>query len=63
MHALWQQCVAAGVEFAEEWYVTDLVLADDGKQTSGIDALANEMQRQGLITLQDDEKIGIRLVK
>lgn len=31
LHALWQQCVAAGVEFAEEWYVTDLVLADDGK--------------------------------
>ena len=28
--------VAAGVEFAEEWYVTDLVLADDGKQAAGI---------------------------
>ena len=36
LHALWQQCVAAGVEFAEEWYVTDLVLADDGKQVAGI---------------------------
>ena len=36
LHALWQQCVAAGVEFAEEWYVTDLVLADDGKQAAGI---------------------------
>ena len=36
LHVLWQQCVAAGVEFAEEWYVTDLVLADDGKQAAGI---------------------------
>ena len=36
LHALWQQCVAAGVEFAEEWYVTVLVLADDGKQAAGI---------------------------
>ena len=36
LHALWQQCVAAGVEFAEEWYVTDLALADDGKQAAGI---------------------------
>ena len=33
LHALWQQCVADGVEFAEEWYVTDLVVSDDdGKQ-------------------------------
>ena len=30
LHTLWQQCVAAGVEFAEEWYVTDLVLDGDG---------------------------------
>ncbi|KAB7790110.1 FAD-binding protein [Bifidobacterium leontopitheci] len=32
LHTLWQQCVAAGVTFAEEWYVTDLVLdgSDDG---------------------------------
>ena len=29
LHALWQQCVAQGVEFAEEWYVTDLVLANE----------------------------------
>ena len=26
LHALWQQCLRRGVEFAEEWYVTDLVL-------------------------------------
>ncbi|OZG57565.1 succinate dehydrogenase [Bifidobacterium myosotis] len=29
LHTLWQQCVAQGVEFAEEWYVTDLVLANE----------------------------------
>ena len=38
LFSLWQQCVAEGVEFAEEWYVTDLVLADDGKQAAGIAA-------------------------
>lgn len=26
LYSLWQQCVKEGVEFAEEWYVTDLVL-------------------------------------
>ncbi|KFF30872.1 FAD-binding protein [Bifidobacterium bombi] len=26
LYALWQQCVHAGIEFAEEWYVTDLVV-------------------------------------
>ncbi|PXY83573.1 succinate dehydrogenase [Bifidobacterium asteroides] len=26
LHALWQQCLRQGVEFAEEWYVTDLVV-------------------------------------
>ncbi|WP_101622873.1 FAD-binding protein [Bifidobacterium parmae] len=36
LHALWQQCVAAGVAFAEEWYVTDLVLADDGAKAAGV---------------------------
>ena len=36
LHALWQQCVAAGVTFAEEWYVTDLVLTHDGAQAAGI---------------------------
>lgn len=36
LHALWQQCVAAGVQFAEEWYVTDLVLSEDGSEVRGI---------------------------
>ncbi|MBT1170485.1 FAD-dependent oxidoreductase [Bifidobacterium sp. SO4] len=39
LHTLWQQCVAQGVEFAEEWYVTDLVLTEDGSQAAGIVAL------------------------
>lgn len=39
LHTLWQQCVAQGVEFAEEWYVTDLVLTEDGSQVAGIVAL------------------------
>ncbi|OXN00463.1 FAD-binding protein [Bifidobacterium vansinderenii] len=30
LHALWQQCVKEGVEFAEEWYVSDLVVERDG---------------------------------
>lgn len=36
LHALWQQCVANGVEFAEEWYVTDLVLSEDGTRAAGV---------------------------
>ena len=36
LHALWQQCVANGVEFAEEWYVTDLVLNEDGTRAAGV---------------------------
>lgn len=36
LHALWQQCVAAGVEFAEEWYVTDLVLDETGAKAEGV---------------------------
>ena len=28
LFSLWQQCVAEGVEFAEEWYVTDLVVSE-----------------------------------
>ena len=36
LHTLWQQCVGVGVEFAEEWQVTDLVLADDGRRVAGI---------------------------
>ena len=39
LHALWQQCVAQGVEFAEEWYVTDLALTEDGTKAAGIVAL------------------------
>ena len=36
LHALWQQCVKEGVEFAEEWYVSDLVMErdDNGKATA-----------------------------
>lgn len=36
LHTLWQQCVAAGVEFAEEWYVTDLVLDEDRSRVAGV---------------------------
>ncbi|MBW3095321.1 FAD-binding protein [Bifidobacterium sp. 64T4] len=36
LHALWQQCVSNGVEFAEEWYVTDLVLNEDGTRAAGV---------------------------
>lgn len=36
LHTLWQQCVAAGVEFAEEWYVTDLALTDDKSRVAGV---------------------------
>ncbi|MBT1163539.1 FAD-dependent oxidoreductase [Bifidobacterium felsineum] len=39
LHTLWQQCVAQGVEFAEEWYVTDLVLTEDHSRAAGIVAL------------------------
>ncbi len=36
LFSLWQQCVAEGVEFAEEWYVTDLVLSEDGSKVDGV---------------------------
>ncbi|RSX54119.1 succinate dehydrogenase [Bifidobacterium goeldii] len=36
LHTLWQQCVAAGVTFAEEWYVTDLVLDEAGTRVAGV---------------------------
>lgn len=36
LHTLWQQCVAQGVEFAEEWYVTDLVLNEHRTQVQGV---------------------------
>ena len=36
LHALWQQCVAAGIAFAEEWYVTDLVLDEARSKVEGV---------------------------
>ena len=36
LHTLWQQCVAYGVQFAEEWYVSDLVLDETGGRVAGI---------------------------
>lgn len=36
LHALWQQCVAEGITFAEEWYVTDLVLNAEGTRAEGV---------------------------
>lgn len=36
LHTLWQQCIAQGVEFAEEWYVTDLVLDERHERVEGV---------------------------
>lgn len=36
LHTLWQQCVANGIEFAEEWYVTDLVLNEEHTRIAGV---------------------------
>ncbi len=36
LHALWQQCVAADITFAEEWYVTDLVLDEARTKVEGV---------------------------
>ncbi|WEV68830.1 FAD-binding protein [Bifidobacterium sp. ESL0775] len=36
LYALWQQCIGAGVQFAEEWYVTDLVLNDAKDKACGV---------------------------
>ena len=36
LFSLWQQCVAEGVEFAEEWYVTDLVITEDESKIEGV---------------------------
>lgn len=36
LYALWQQCIGEGVEFAEEWYVTDLVLNSTKDNTCGV---------------------------
>lgn len=35
LHALWQQCLRQGVEFAEEWYVTDLVVDPPANEKTG----------------------------
>lgn len=32
LHSLWQQCVRFGVQFAQEWYVSDLVVEHDEVQ-------------------------------
>lgn len=45
LHALWQQCVQMGVTFAEEWYVTDLVL--DGTRVPDTDSPAEEQRKDG----------------
>lgn len=36
LFSLWQQCVAEGAEFAEEWYVTDLVITEDESKVEGV---------------------------
>ena len=36
LFSLWQQCVAEGLEFAEEWYVTDLEVSEDGAKAEGV---------------------------
>ena len=36
LFSLWQQCVAEGVGFAEEWYVTDLVVSEDHGKVEGV---------------------------
>ena len=36
LFSLWQQCVAEGVTFAEEWYVTDLVISEDHHKVEGV---------------------------
>lgn len=36
LHTLWQQCAAYGVQFAEEWYASDLVLDETCSRVAGI---------------------------
>ena len=36
LHTLWQQCAAYGVQLAEEWYVSDLVLDETCSRVAGI---------------------------
>lgn len=33
LHTLWQQCQRYDIQFADEWYVTDLVLSDASSET------------------------------
>ncbi|MDF7664037.1 FAD-binding protein [Bifidobacterium sp. ESL0763] len=52
LYALWQQCVAEGVRFAEEWYVTDLVLDTEpnASQTDGTtDGTQGERRARGIV--------------
>ena len=44
LHTLWQQCVANGVTFAEEWYVTDLVLSQDDETRRAAGIVAYDMR-------------------
>ncbi|RBP99990.1 FAD-dependent oxidoreductase [Bifidobacterium xylocopae] len=39
LSSLWQQCLKRGVTFADEWYVTDLVLSATGTSVEGLVAL------------------------
>jgi succinate dehydrogenase / fumarate reductase, flavoprotein subunit len=52
LHSLWQQCVALGVHFAEDWYVCDLSLdTRDVSETTGA-ANVNRVNRvNGVITV------------
>jgi succinate dehydrogenase / fumarate reductase flavoprotein subunit len=36
LFSLWQQCIAQGVQFAEEWYVTDLVVNKTHTRACGV---------------------------
>lgn len=36
LHTLWQQCVAAGVDVAEEWYVTDVIVDEEHHAVCGV---------------------------
>ena len=49
LYSLWQQCVKEGVEFAEEWYVTDLVLSP----------IARPLQRKGEAGEEDADRTNL----
>ncbi|EFA23448.1 FAD-binding protein [Bifidobacterium gallicum] len=36
LHTLWQQCIGHGVQFAEEWYVTDVAVNHDEMRVEGV---------------------------